>query len=285
MSKKDLVSAYFDGEMTISEGNDFLNNVSQDAELKNEFQFQSEIIEGLKAARVSELKAMLDAVPVGGGGAIALGKLAIIGGVLILSGLSYFYISNKDTIQPLTEPKAIEDALDELISSSNNEEDIAEEFEQLEVQAEQKSVISKTEIIKPNKESIITSPQINKPETIEPHELIEENNDEFDVPESGLIQKNTTTLSAIDIDVDNSKKKYSFHYQLKAGKLFLYGSFDKGLYEILEFNSPEGKILFLYYKDKYYGLSKNQSEIVPLDEVTEDSLISKLEAARREIKE
>jgi hypothetical protein len=285
MSKKDLVSAYFDGEMTKLEGNDFLNNVSKDAELKNEFQFQSEIIEGLKAARVSELKAMLDAVPVGGGGAIALGKLAIIGGVLILTGLSYFYISNKDSIQPLTEPKAIEDALDELISSSNNEEDIAEEFEQLEVQAEQKSVISKTEIIKPNKESIITSPQINKPETIEPHELIEENNDEFDVPESGLIQKNTTTLSAIDIDVDNSKKKYSFHYQLKAGKLFLYGSFDKGLYEILEFNSPEGKILFLYYKDKYYGLSKNQSEIVPLDEVTEDSLISKLEAARREIKE
>ncbi len=285
MSIKELVNAYFDGEMTEGERSDFLNKVSQDTELKKEFQFQSEIVEGLKSARVSQLKARLDNVPVGGGFSYGIGKIAFIGGVIILSGLSYLYISNENNELPMAEPKAVDDAYDELISKANESVDSDEKMELPKVTSTQKTIASKNTTSRTERNAVATAPQINKPNTVEPLELVEETNDEFDVPESGLNENNASSLSTIDIDVDNSKKKYSFHYQLKEGRLFLYGSFDKGLYEILEFNSPDGKILYLYYKDKYYGLRKNQSEITPLAEITESSLISKLETARKEIKE
>ncbi|HNP19071.1 MAG TPA: hypothetical protein PKL31_11590 [Fulvivirga sp.] len=284
MSINELVNAYFDGEMNEGERSDFLNRVSQDTELKKEFQFQSEIVEGIKSSRVSQLKARLDNVPVGGGYSFGIGKMAFIGGVIILSGLSYLYISNVNNELPMAEPKAIDDAYDELITQAD-EAVVSDEKSTLpEVKNTQKTIDSKNKV-QAEKNTIASAPQINKPNTVEPLELIEEANDEFDVPESGLNENNASSLSTIDIEVDNSKKKYSFHYQLKEGRLFLYGSFDKGLYEILEFNSPDGKILYLYYKDKYYGLRKNQSEITPLVEITEGSLISKLETARKEIKE
>jgi hypothetical protein len=292
MSKNELIDAYFEGGMTEGESQDFLNQVSNDADLKQEFNFQSDIIEGLKQARISELKTMLNNVPVSGGfGSInILSKIASVGGVILVAGLSYYYFSDNSSEQIQIKPKHTVESIDDLIVSnetlSTDTDNTISSSQEIEEKADiqlKETAISKNNTVKGSEKSL--APQINKPTLIEPLELTEESDEEFETPSSGIADKSSSPLSAIDVELDNSKKKYSFHYQLKDGKLFLFGSFDKGLYEILEFNSSNGKTLFLYYKDKYYGLSKTQDAISPLNEVTEPTLITKLEVVRKEIKE
>jgi hypothetical protein len=290
MSKNELLETYFEGSMTEGERQDFLNQVSTDADLRQEFNFQSEIIEGLKQARITELKTMLDNVPVSGGigSGSMLSKIASVGGVILVAGLSYYYLSDKNSEQEQIKPKQTIESFDDLILTEEKSIDedaigINNEIGQVaEAEIKESTTAKGNKNVRIEKSSV---PQIRKPELIEPLELIEESDEEFETPSSGISDKSASPLSAIDVEIDNSKKKFSFHYQLKDGKLFLFGSFDKGLYEILEFNTSDGKTLFLYYKDKYYGLSKTQNDITPLNEVTEATLTTKLETVRKEIKE
>ena len=64
MENFEKVEAYFNNELNDSEKNDFLNEVESNAELKSEYNFQNEVINGIKEARKAELKAMLDKVPI-----------------------------------------------------------------------------------------------------------------------------------------------------------------------------------------------------------------------------
>lgn len=284
MSNNDLINSYFEGAMTEVEKQDFLNLVSTDPLLKKEFDFQHEVIEGLKNARIAELKARLDNVAVGGGysGSI-ISKVALVGGVALVAGLAfYFSQSSTDTIE--VAPKEVVEDVSNLISEQPEQEDGVSEESSNTLAEEPKTEEEPIHITsrKPAKKEEV---EINKPQLVEPLDLTEEGDEDLEAPEAVLNEKSETGNPVIDVEIDNSKKKYSFHYQLKDGRLFLYGTFDKGLYEILEFNTSKGKTLYLYYKDNYYGLSKTQSEITPLSEVKDAALLNKLEQVRIDIKE
>ncbi|MTI39112.1 hypothetical protein [Fulvivirga lutimaris] len=284
MSNNDLINSYFEGAMTEVEKQDFLNLVSSDPAMKKEFDFQQDVIEGLKNARIAELKARLDNVAVGGGytGSI-ISKVAVVGAVALVAGLAYYFN------QPSTEtievaPKEVVEDVNNLITEQPEIEQVASE-ESSNTMAEESQVNEEPTRITSRKPAKKEEVEINKPQLVEPLDLSEEGDEDLDVPEAVLNKKSETSNPAIDVEIDNSKKKYSFHYQLKDGRLFLYGAFDKGLYEILEFNTSKGKTLYLYYKESYYGLSKTQSEITPLSEVKDAALLNKLEQVRIDIKE
>ena len=59
-----LVERYFNGEMSSSEMTEFKQLIDQDPMLASEYGFQSEIIEGIKDFRKTELKMRLDNVDV-----------------------------------------------------------------------------------------------------------------------------------------------------------------------------------------------------------------------------
>ncbi|MGC4020523.1 MAG: hypothetical protein QM734_00550 [Cyclobacteriaceae bacterium] len=42
------------------------------------------------------------------------------------------------------------------------------------------------------------------------------------------------SVSRIEVEINYSNSAYTFHYQFSDGKLILYGTFDKSLYEIIE---------------------------------------------------
>ncbi len=289
MSNKELINAYFDGELSEVERQNLFSEIDKNPELKAEFNFQNEIVEGLKRARVAELKARLDNVPVSGG-TISTGstflKVAVVTGVALIGALSYFYI-NKPEQEPISvEPKTLKEDVEELLEIEESTQDVvmAEQIEVNEPINEAKEA-TKNKVVK-EKETIPSSPIINKPSAIQPIELDDtDDNDEIILPSTGLTKNNVTAISTIDIETDNSKKKYAFHYQLKEGKLFLFGDFDHGLYELLEFNANEGKILYLFYKGQYFNLDKNQVEITPLTVITDSTLIQELETVRKELKE
>ncbi len=288
MSNKELLDAYFNGEMNEAESLDFLNQVEDNNVLKQEFNFQKEIVEVIQSVRKAELKARLNNVVVGGSAAegFSVGKFATLGGIIVIAGLSYLYFSNDTDMSVETvEPKAISESYEEYIPTEDIEDE-TEKVEELAVDPAMEEAIFEKEISEINDDQdevsqpIVTAPNIHKPEAVEPLEITNEDENEV-IPGSGISSNSIPTSSSIDIEIDDSRKKYSFHYQMKGGRLYLFGTFDKGLYEILEFNSVEGKILFLYYKEKYYGINKNQNDITALQEVTESSLLAKLKEARK----
>jgi hypothetical protein len=86
--------------------------------------------------------------------------------------------------------------------------------------------------------------------------------------------------SSIVVEVDNSNKKFNFHYQFKNGKLYLFGTFEKNLYEIMEFFSGNKRTVFLFYKDNYYLLSEENDTIKPLAPINDPTLLQKLKDYR-----
>jgi hypothetical protein len=76
-------------------------------------------------------------------------------------------------------------------------------------------------------------------------------------------------------------KKYNFHYQFKDDKLYLYGSFEKNLYEIMEFFSGNKRTMFLFYKDNYYLLNEEDQTVKALAPIKDQALLEKLRDYRK----
>lgn len=294
MSNLDLVNAYFEGTLSESERQQFADQLSKDPELQHEFKLQQDIIAGIKNARKAELKALLDKVPVGGAasGPMSLAKLttAIIVAGAVGAGI-YFYASKNTDITPeqahpgIQMPEPVAEASEvqsetapDPASTTEPETETLPAIDPLEETEE----VAPTEPVHVDRDNTVIEPEIRKPEILNSFDSIENDQDSLEAPSTGLMEGvKSNELPAVEIEVDNTRKKYTFHYQLEDGKLYLYGAFDNGLYEILEFNTRDGKTLFLYYKERYYALQRNQSQIVPLEEVQDESLLGKLEQARK----
>ncbi|HEX8039978.1 MAG TPA: hypothetical protein VF490_12545, partial [Chryseosolibacter sp.] len=86
--------------------------------------------------------------------------------------------------------------------------------------------------------------------------------------------------SSLAVETDSKNSRYSFHYQFRDGKLFLYGPFEKNLYEIMEFFSDQKRTVFLYYKNHYYLLPEADSQVRPLTAIKDPALLKKLDESR-----
>lgn len=293
MSNTDLINAYFGNEMTDVERQEFETRLQNDPELKREFNFEKEIVDAIKEARRVELKSMLDKVPVSGGSGstVTTGKVFTALAVTVLVGLGIYLVWPEDQ-QPVEQNQITMTEPSENTEAEAVEETEVEETEPVKEKAEKETTTEITtepqpeEVITEEKavtpEPVIVKPEINTPDIAPNFETSEEMTDSLEAPGSNMASGNYEDHASLDVEIDNTNKNFSFHYQFKSGKLFLYGSFDKGLYEILEINSRGEKTLFLYYKDKFYPLNTNQVKIVPLDPVKDSSLIEKLKKARVE---
>lgn len=302
MSKVNLVNAYFDGDLSESQVHDFENQLKNDPELKQEYDFQNDIVNGLKEARRLELKAMLNNTTVGGanvaGSGLGFGKIAasILFLGLVGSGVAWYLSGSGESIEEIEQStKIVEDiepqieeeptvVVEEQLDSENKQTEQLikiEEEEPADIRSNAASNVNKAEEVAIEEEPVvITKPDIKTPDVITSFDNEESEENEIISPESGLGTEAKNEMPTIEVDIDNTKKKYTFHYQLKDGRLILYGSFDKGLYEILEFNTPRGKNVFLYYKDEYFALSENKEKVTPLVAVKDKELIQKLIKAR-----
>jgi hypothetical protein len=116
-------------------------------------------------------------------------------------------------------------------------------------------------------------------DVFDPSQEAEDNN----APENAASTENNprvATTPSITVETDSSNKKYTFHYQFREGKLFLYGSFEKNLYEILEFFTENKRTMFLFYKNNYYLLNEENEKIRPLSPINDPALLKKLREYR-----
>lgn len=275
----ELLDEYLGNRLSEKDRTAFEKTMESDPSLKKEFVMQKRIVDGLRKGRVLELKKMLNDIPLSSipqqGPSILtqVGTVAVVAG-LVGTGL-FFYLKDEDkggkawttqtdkehlnnpTVQPLEEktdsPSAQTTPQPELNDSSvknQAQQAVPESEEQKEVSPSARDVFEPSEE-QPTSESAPTAD--SKP----------------------------TTRATPSIAVETKpNSKYSWHYQFRDNKLYLYGVFEKNLYEIMEFFSDNKRTMFLYYKDNYYLLNEEDNKVKPLNAIGDKALLKKLKDYR-----
>lgn len=255
---------------------EFEQTLSTDPLLNKDFEFQQAIVEGIKTARMSELKASLNAIDVSGFTATSIwsAKTITATAVVVIGGIASYFMLNKVPDND-TAPVLIEESI-----SNNEKEIIPETSEKANAKQLEEIKVTPKENIETTKNLVASTKESNKTTSLKEEDLairsseVNDNFDDFDednlnhstAPDNHMISKGEFEHATIDVVIDNNKKKYSFHYQVKDNTLFLFGNFDK-VYEVLEFKHGNNYDLFFLYDTKYYNIQESQSNIVPLEEM------------------
>ena len=272
MSNFDLIDDYLANRLSGDEIKTFEGDMIGDPTLRSEVERQRIIIEGIRKARIGELKSMLNQVPIEGGAVLgnwsAMKVAATIGVAAIIGTGIYFYLNSSTPSIPVT--PSVEIPSDSISPEETPEQPIVETKEgantetkesakpKVEKKAEQKNESSivnttKVEIADPTEEMIADEP----------------------IDSESINLKSTITPSAIQVKTDKTNNLYSFHYQFWEGKLFLYGPFDEALYEILEVHGDR-HALFLVFKGNYYLLDESKEDVTELTPIRDRPLIQLL---------
>ncbi len=285
-SEKDLelVEQYLGNRLNAQEKSAFEKRLETETELRNEFSLQQKVIDNIRKARVAELKKLLNDIPVSsipaeGTSLAAKIGLWVIATALVGSGL-YLYLNQHDDIvvktaetetvyndtPSIAEPEKTDEPKPEIVVQSEAEES-----------SKQNNVVKSPATAPVVKEPLVQEEPV-KPATLDVFDPTEESAKagELDATSKG----NETTAPSIPVET-LTDKKYNFHYQFKDNKLYLYGSFEKNLYEIMEFFSDNKHTMFLYYKENYYLLNEEGEKVKALAPIKDTTLLQKLKDYRK----
>ncbi|HEY9047620.1 MAG TPA: hypothetical protein VIN08_17055 [Ohtaekwangia sp.] len=292
----ELLDDYISNKLNAEERSAFEQTLQSNQELKREHALQQKVAEGLRQARIQELKTMLNNIPVPStsGGEISVGVKTLVGVVaagLVATGI-YFYFKGKEETAPQAPVTQ---------TAPETKTDVTKAVEQ---PAETTGISAVTPATTPENEpaeksSAVTKPQVKEETTqvskpaITPKQkdsTAEHKIDVFDPTEEAGNKAHTegatadgtvkANKSSMTVKTDSNNKKYNFHYQFKNGELYLYGPFDKKLIEIMEFFSENKHTVFLFHENKYYLLNEASDKVKPLTAITDPALIKKLKEHR-----
>lgn len=279
----ELLDDYLANRLQGSDRVAFEERIHSDPELAQALQNQQHIIDGLRKARMAELKAMLQAVPVPPATTGMSTFLKITAGTFsaALVGLVLyfgFFKSNEPAPVPTEQPVAAEKTTTSVQQpETKNEVVIAEQ---------NKTTTASQKDTKKQKEVSTTQPNVTKP-VIDAFTPAEEQGEtvtrqEMDAP----VTTNTTRVStkpSITAEINTDNKKYTFHYVLIDDRLTLYGNFEKNIYEIIEVFNNDKRTAFLFYKNNYYLLNTSDSKVKPLTPINDPVLLEKLKQYRDQL--
>jgi hypothetical protein len=294
MSNTELINAYFDNDLSDSEKKMFEERLTRDADLQQEYKFHEEIIEGIREVRKQSLKARLDKVQVGGsaGSSWTAGKITGLIGLVAVAGLAiYFFYPENSDVQPVQTEEVI--VLDD---STDNVSDLPADDQN----NQPDEIITEISEEKPEENATETkehSEPVDKTETVEPEVKVSEENknpvvapsfedpkktdSNVSLPEGEVTGKAMVATENLEVAVNNTNKRYEFHYALENKQLTLYGDFQNELYEILEFNTATMKSWFLSYGGSFYSLEQTNGKITSLEKVTDTALLNTLKEASK----
>ncbi|HEY9486743.1 MAG TPA: hypothetical protein VIQ51_00345 [Chryseosolibacter sp.] len=273
----ELLDDYLTHRMREQDRAAFEQKLQAEPDLQHEYALQKRVIQGIKDARVAELKSMLSNVSIPANGPVnAIASKILLGTVvtLMIAAAAYWYFK-RDQIreaQPAaqSEQQVVEAPQPETVSplpdiKEESQEPVASQKQAVETDKNQTS--AGTEHRKPSfarKPDPVAAPAIKN----------KEKSTETVTPEPEIISGNASSL-IVETDADNNR--YTFHYQFKDGKLLLYGPMKDNEFEIIEFRNGETPATLLSYKNQYYLLEDAGNRINPLTPVTDEALIKRLE--------
>lgn len=282
-SEKDfeLLDQYIGNRLNAGDKASFEKKLNTDPELKNEYKLQQKIVEGIRSARAMELKKMLNDIPLSsipsrGPSLLTQISLSVVVAGLVGTGLYFYFNQEKsEPQQPITE---------EIVKDQNIVEEPAVEPEtKNDVPTETTPEATPQQEKKAPDVPVAKAPEQTEEKSVEPSTLdVFDPSEESDAPdEASTEREKRKSASAPSIIVETqTDKRYNFHYQFKDDKLYLYGSFDKNLYEIMEFFSDNKRTMFLFYKDNYYLLNEENEKVRALSPIHDAVLLKKLKDYR-----
>lgn len=275
----ELLDDYLSGRMDAEGRASFEGKLNADTELQQAHDLQSQLIEGIRQARISELKALMKNTPVP---AISTGSTLLKAGAWILvaaaAATGVYYWFGNDNSSPADTPVVSAPAPADSEPSMDQSQEPTVATQQPE-QHETSQPRTKTE----NKSS---EPEASKPvkkPDVHPYEPTSESDDSRPdnvVPQVDNNTESPVVASTVDVEIDNSSRKLDFHYQFRDNKLILFGTFEKDLYTILEFFHENKRTVFLNYNSSYYLLDESKDKPTPLKAVTDPALLQKLKEFR-----
>ena len=294
----ELLDDYLSNKLDGQEKVGFEKRLESDASLKSEYKLQKALVEGIKHTRMVELKSMLNQTvipPASTGSAILKITLSVLLAGAATAGLYYFFQNNNE-VAPETEETAIitneAPAESPLVAEEQPEEQTTNESPVspaavTKEEATKKDITRKENTTRqqPETRSAESTQTANTPvkqPDLNPYDPTEELDTNQDKPQpvEGSRTTERVTTSRIKVEIEEGNKKFSFHYQFKEGKLMLYGSFEKDLYEILEFFDNNKRTVFLYYNSNYYLLDETKEKPTPLKAIADPDLLKKLREYR-----
>lgn len=267
----ELLDDYLTNRMSEQDRSAFEQKLKADPDLQHEYALQKRLIQGIKNARISELKSMLNNVPVppsGTGNALATKIILGTVATLIIAGAAYWFTRDDQSISTPTPqvtttedvPSAIKET--EPITESAKEPSKASTNDQKVVDTDKNQTSAGTEHSKP---SLAKRPDpLSAPAA--------KNSDRSDGATENGVAKATSSLT---VETVGNSKEYTFHYQIQDSKLLLYGPFDNN-YEVMELMIDGKRTAFLYFKNQYYMLQESVTRPMPLTAVTDQTLLKKL---------
>jgi hypothetical protein len=290
-SEKDLelLDQYVANRLTAQDRAAFEKKLASDTTLQNEFNLQQRVVDKIREARIKELKTMFNNVPASAleptGTSLAT---QIILGVAIVGAIGagiYLFLSNDDKVasQPIAKQEEVTSHLPENVEPQQEESSKQESTapdEEKSSQAVTPPAENKAQNSAPEASNDAKEEETKGPAPLDVFDPSEETESPAATPETKASESSPLSKSSIVVETDNSDKKYDFHYQFKNGKLYLFGAFEKNLYEIMEFFSGNKRTVFLYYKDSYYLLNEENETIKPLAPINDPSLLKKLKDYR-----
>ena len=287
LTNEEFVNRYLDNELSEIERLDFENKILHDSELREEYNFQKDLIEGIKETRRLELKSRLSNIPINTPLYQTIGfKAVAIASITASVGIGAYYLfSNTNDIQlsdidlntnqlTLTEEVDIP-KIPEAITPIFKEEPKKEVV--MDVISQEKP---KTEAVAKNTEAV--EQKIIHPNVIQP-DIVETFEEEDVTPKEINIDPQINNLDEIKENVESTveistvkDKRNKFHYKFFENRLYLLGNFNDMPYEIIELNTSKGKSYFLFYNNSFYKLNSEQVKPAPLVKIENDSLVNEL---------
>lgn len=265
----------------------FEQQLNTDPGLKTEFELQQQFISGIRKARAAELKAMLGnvAIPAPPKGAAIGTKIALWTAVVGVVGTGLYLYLDKDqqkeetTETPIQQPEKDSTVMPQHEAEKPAEQpaEISEEPYSEEPVTTEHAPAQSPKAIKKQKAGDADSTREPAIDVFDPTEEVKENQN---TPQQNDEAAKPGNSPSIAVEIDASNKKYNFHYHFRDGKLFLYGPFEKNLYEIMEFFSDDKRTIFLFYKDQYFLLKEDHTKPKPLSAISDPVLLKKLKEYR-----
>ena len=287
LTNEQLVGSYLDNEMSEIQRLEFENQLLHDSELREEYNLQKDLINGIKEVRRLELKARLDNLPINTPFYQTIGfKSVVVASISAGIGFGAYYFLNQKDDLPLSEIDITQQQ--EIITQEESIPEIPQAITPVEDEkdkSEKKSeVVKQKKVTEPvaMKEEVKEEPTIIQPNVIEP-DVVEAFEEEDFTSEEITVDNQINDLETVKENVESTveiatvkDKRNKFHYKFFENKLYLLGNFNEMPYEIIELNTSSGKSYFLYYNNSFYQLETDQLKPAPLEKIENDSLVNEL---------
>ena len=268
----ELLDDYLTNQMSDHERSAFEQKLKADPDLQHEYVMQKRLIQGLKDARIAELKSMLNQVPVPSqGSGNALGLKALLGTTLTLmiAAAGYWFFQDEPSRveqQPISQTQQQTPADLPVTAKVDAEKSVTK-----------KQNVSEHQAQETDKNQTSAGTEHSKPSLAKrPDPLTAPGAKSSDRSVANENSNGTLRTSATQVTVEQNDARYVFHYRNQDGKVTLYGPFEKDQYEVIELQDGENKNVFLSFRNNYYLLEEGAGQIRSLSPVTDATILQKL---------